>query len=50
MVDPDSLLSSYFKECRKMAVDTRFDRLAWAAEALTRMDSHGIGTFIPKSK
>ncbi|WNG17051.1 hypothetical protein [Cystobacter fuscus] len=50
MVDPDSLLSSYFRECRKMAVDTRFDRLAWAAEALTRMNSHGIGTLIPKPK
>ncbi|HEY6876658.1 MAG TPA: hypothetical protein VI299_01515 [Polyangiales bacterium] len=43
MFDSTSLLASYFRECSKMVVDPRFDRLAWAAEALRRIELHTIG-------
>lgn len=48
MFDSTSILRSYFTECRKLVVDQRFDRLAWAAEALLRIGSHHIGTEIKK--
>jgi hypothetical protein len=38
------ILSAYFAACRRMVLDPAFDRLAWAAEALTRLDPpHEIG-------
>ena len=43
MFDPSSIVSSYFNECRMMVTNQKFDRLAWAAEAMTRIDSRDIG-------
>lgn len=49
MLDPQSIVSHYFRECRKVVVDDRFDRLLWAAEALARIDLDRIGIDIPKA-
>lgn len=50
MFDTQSILANYFAECRTIATCPKFDRLAWACEALARIDTENAGVPIPEKK